>query len=81
MFPSESMVKGSPKSHFKKLCVNFSILKLQKGDAYQNGVEFRHKPNGNDVKWPPPLFSLPPPLYIHIYINHLYSFPSYIDAN
>ena len=49
-------------SHFKKLCITFSILKLQKSDAYQNGVEFRHKPNGYDAMWPPPLFCLPPPL-------------------
>ena len=47
---------------FKKICVTFSILKLQKCDIYQNGVEFRHKPNDDDVKWPPPLFCLPPPL-------------------
>ena len=62
MFPSESMVKGKPKSDFKKMCVTFSILKLQKCDAYQNGVEFRHKPKGYDAMWPPPLFCLPPPL-------------------
>ena len=49
-------------SNFKKLCVTFSILKLQKSDAYQNGVEFRHKANGNDVKGHPLLFFLPPPL-------------------
>ena len=49
-------------SHFKKLCITFSILKLQKSDAYQNGVEFRHKSNVYDAMWPPPLFCLPPPL-------------------
>ena len=81
MFPSELMVKGQPKSDFKKMCVTFSILNLQKCDTFKNGIVFRHKPNGNDVKWPPPLFSLPPPLYIHTYINHLYSFPFYTDAN
>ena len=43
-------------SNFKKICVTFSVLKLQKGDAYQNGEEFCHKSNGNDVKWPPPFF-------------------------
>ena len=47
---------------FKKVDVTVSILKLQKYDKYQNGVEFRHKPNDDDVKWPPPLFCLPPPL-------------------
>ena len=51
-------------SHFKKLYVTFSILKLPKSDAYQNWVEFRHKPNGNDVLWPTPLFYLPPPLIL-----------------
>ena len=45
-------------SHFKKLCVTFSILKLQKSDAYENGVEFRHKPDGYDAMCPPP-FILP----------------------
>ena len=54
MFPSESTVKVGPMSDFNNIPVTFSILKLQKCDAYQNGVEFRHKPNGNDVKWPPP---------------------------
>ena len=53
-------------SDFKTIHVTFSILKLQKCDAYQNGVEFRHKTNGNDVKWPPPLFFPPPPL---LYLN------------
>ena len=53
MFPSESTVKGGPMSDFKNIPVTFSILKLKKFDAYQNGVEFRHKPNVNDVKWPP----------------------------
>ena len=32
-------------SDFKKICVTFSILNLQKCDGYQNGAEFRHKPN------------------------------------
>ena len=65
-------------SDFKKISITFSILKLQKSDAYQNGVEFRHKPNGNDVKWPPPLFCLPPPLFpavlliaVHLTALHL----------
>ena len=29
--------------------ITFSILKLQKCDAYENGLEFRHRPNGNDA--------------------------------
>ena len=64
MFPSELMVKGQQMTDFKKIHVTFSILKLQKCDAYQNGVEFRHKPNGIDAKWPPPLFGLSPPLVV-----------------
>ena len=43
-------------SDFKKTCITFSILKLQKCDTYQHGVEFRNKPIGNDVSWPPPFF-------------------------
>ena len=39
-------------SDFMKICVTFSILKGQKGDAYQNGEEFCHEHNGYDVKWP-----------------------------
>jgi len=34
---------------FKKKCVTFLIFELQKRDAYQNGVEFQHKSNGNGV--------------------------------
>ena len=48
-------------SDFKKMCITFSILKLQKCDAYQNGVEFRHKPKGDVVKWPPHSLFLPLP--------------------
>ena len=62
MFPSESTVKVGPMSDFKNIPVTFSILKLQKYDAYQNGEEFHHKPNGNDVKWPTSLILLSPPL-------------------
>ena len=40
MFPSESMVKGKPKSDYNKIWIPFSILKLQKCDACQNAVEF-----------------------------------------
>ena len=39
--------------------INFEATKC---GACKNGVEFRHKPYGNNVKWPSPLFSLPPPL-------------------
>ena len=60
MFPSESIVKGQSMFDFKKIRITFSILKLQKCDAYRNGVEFRHKPNGSDVKWLPPLVLLKP---------------------
>ena len=66
MFPSESTVKGGPMSDFKNIPVTFSILKLQKCDAYKNEAEYRHKPNGNDVKWPLPLFFLPLPLQANI---------------
>ena len=45
-------------SDFKKIRVTFSMLKLQKCVGYQNGTEFCHKPNGNDVQWPPPLYLL-----------------------
>ena len=63
MFPSKSMVKGYPMFDFKKICVTFAILKLQKGDAYQNGVEFRHTPTRDVIKRPPPLVFLPQPLW------------------
>ena len=53
-------------SDFKKMCVTFSILKLQKCDAYQNGVEYFHKPKSNDVNWPPPLFFLTPSLELNL---------------
>ena len=43
-------------SDFKKMCVTSSILNLQKCDAYQNGVEFRHKPYSDDAKCPSPLY-------------------------
>ena len=36
-------------------------LKLQKCHAYQNEIEFHHKPNGNDVEWPHLYFSYPDP--------------------
>ena len=39
-------------SDFKKIRVTFSILKLKTGDAFQNGVEFGHKRNVDDVKCP-----------------------------
>ena len=55
---------------FKKIRATFSFLKLKKCDAYQNGVEFCHKPNGNDVKRPPPLFFVQPQLSL----NHVDSF-------
>ena len=52
-------------SDFKKIRITFSILKLQKSDAYQNGVEFRHKPNDYDAMSP---FILPSaaPVPMHI---------------
>ena len=75
------MVKSQPKSDFKKMCVTFSILKLRKCDAHQNGIEFRHKRNGNDVKWPPPLFSLLPPLLLtHIEVAIMVKFYFYIQS-
>ena len=37
-------------SDFKKICITFCIFKLQKCDVCQNGVEFCHKPIGDDVK-------------------------------
>ena len=43
-------------SNIKKIHVPLSILKLQKCAAYQNGVEFCHKPNGTNVRWSPPFF-------------------------
>ena len=49
-------------SDFKKIWVTFSILKLQKCEAYQNGVEFSHKPNGNEFP-----FRLPLAKYIYVY--------------
>ena len=44
-------------------------MKLQKCDTYQNGVEFRHNHNGNDVKWPPSSFVYHRPWsqMVHIY--------------
>ena len=30
---------------------NYLNSKATKSDAYQNGVEFRHKPNGYDAMW------------------------------
>ena len=68
MFPSDLLVKGWQMSDFKNTRVTFSILKVQKCDAYQNGVEFCHEANDNDVKWPPLLFFLPPPLLLSICI-------------
>ena len=50
-------------SDFKKICITFSILKLQKFDACQNGVEFCHKPISDDVRSPlPQFYFLPTPL-------------------
>ena len=60
---------------FKKIRVTFSILKLQKCYAYQNGVEFCHKPTREDIKMPPPLVFLPQPLWT-ISLGHLSWFPS-----
>ena len=57
-------------SDFKKIHITFSILKLQKIDAYLNGVEFRHKPDGNDVKWPPHLYLLLPTLHLHLIVSN-----------
>ena len=45
-------------SDFRKVRVTFLILKLEKCDAYQNGVELCHKLNVIYVKWPSPLFFL-----------------------
>ena len=42
-------------SDFMKIRATFSIWKIQKCNAYQNRVEFCHKPDCYDVKWPPPL--------------------------
>ena len=53
-------------SDFKKICLTFPILKLQKCDAYQNGVEFCHKPNGNNVKWPLLYFAFRRPCPLHL---------------
>ena len=41
-------------SDFKKIYITFSNFKLQKCDVCQNGVEFCHKPIGDDVKTPLP---------------------------
>ena len=41
-------------SDFKKIYITFSNFKLQKCDVCQNGVEFCHKPIGDDVKPPSP---------------------------
>ena len=48
-------------SDFMKICVTFSISKLQKCNTCQNGVEFCHKPISDDVQ-SPLLYFLPLPL-------------------
>ena len=53
-------------SDFKIIHLTFSISKLQKCDACQNGEEFFHKPKSYDVNWPPPLFFLTPSLELNL---------------